>query len=753
MKNELKISTLAIVCVLCTAVSAAYGASSVRTLGGSGTYSSASSAAAANTSSASSSTTSSRAATRGGSVRVTPSSGKTGGSTTIKAGTTTGRVATTPRLSIGKYLGGSTSVSGGSSLRPQTPGSGGGSSSGGMDGETAAELRLEVDQLHRDVEDLMDKDLAFEEQLVDKQDVLTPTEDGFVIIDNNEIFVDVEGLKDALEVTAGQDGREVEIGSNEENLLWRYVGDGDWQVLISKAEITGPQGEVGPQGPKGEKGEPGDAADVDLSEYAKTADIAAKYATTEIMNQTIAGAIAAAAANYATAAQGKLAETAVQPDDLKDYAKTTDVANTYETKANASATYATKTDLSGKVDSATLAGYATKVDVAGATADLATKEELTTGLATKADSANVYTKAEVYNKSEVDDKVADVVAGDMSEALKGYAKTADVEAADKALEEKKADKSELANYATTDDLAGKADAATVTTLSGRVDGLDTEVGEINDLATDAANAAAGALTAATSADNKADKAASDAAAAKKAADAASTAAGEAKTAAGTAQTTANAASGVADEAKELATTAGATATAAKETADKAALDVASKADKSTTLAGYGITNAYTKTEVDDKLTNVATAEDLSGLDARVSANTAGVSELKTKVGTGELTTTDKTVVGAINELKSKTDGIPTEGNFEEMNEKITAVEDKLETKADKSSLGALAGKNQIVDADVADDAAIAKTKLAKDVQTSLDKADSAVSTAGAPKTGDHVMAVSNGEQTWFEVVY
>lgn len=738
MKNELKISTLAIVCVLCTAVSAAYGASSVRTLGGSGTYSSASSASAANTSSASSASTSSssRAATRGGSVRVTPTSGKTGSSTTVSAGATTGRVATTPRLSIGKYLGGTTSVSGGSSLRPQTPSSGGSSSSGGMDGETAAELRMEVDQLHRDVEGLMDKDLAFEEQLTDKQDTLTPTDDGFVIIENNEIFVDVDGLKDALEVTAGQDGREVEIGSNAESLLWRYVGDSDWQVLISKAEITGPQG---PQGEKGEKGEPGDAADVDLSEYAKTADIAAAYATTEIMNQTIAGAIAEAAKNYATAAQGALAETAVQPDDLKDYAKTTDVA----------ATYATKTDLAGKVDSTELAGYATKVDVAGATADLATKDEL----AAKADSANVYTKSEVYNKTEVDTKVADVVAGDMSEALTAYAKVADVEAADSALDAKKADKSELANYATTDDLAGKADTATVTTLSGRVDGLDTEIGEINDLATDAANAAAGALTAATNADSKADKAASDAAAAKTAADAASTAAGEAKTAASTAQTTANTASETATEAKELATTAGATATTAKETADKVALDVASKADKSTTLAGYGITNAYTKSEVDDKLTNVATTDDLSDLDARVTANTSGVTALTTKVGTGELSTTDKTVVGAINELKSKTDGIPTEGNFAEMNEKITAVEGQLETKADKSSLGALAAKNQIVDADVADDAAIAKTKLAQDVQTSLDKADNAVTTAGAPQTGDHVMAVSNGEQTWFEVVY
>lgn len=654
MKNELKISTLAMVCVLCTTVSGAYGASSVRSLGGSGTYNSASSAAAANTSSGSNAI----AAARGGSVRVTPTTGKTGTAANPSVGTTTsGRVATTPRLSIGKYLGGGTSISGGSSIKPQGPGNSSSGSTGGgsMDPGTAADLQLQVDQVRRDVDKLQDADIAFSDKLLEKQDLLNTTADGYIIIDDttNEIYVDVENLKDELNTVAGKDGREVEIGSNDDNLLWRYVGDTTWNVLISKNDITGPQGPQGEKGEKGDKGEPGDAASIDLSEYAKTADIAASYATTAAMNTAIASAIATASANYATAAQGALAETALQPGALTGYATKVDIAD-----------MATTTDLAGKAD----------------------KTELTT-LATKAELETKANVADVYTKGQVDEKVADVVAGDMGEALKAYAKTADVNSA----LELKADKSQLAGYATTTDLAAKADNTTVNTLAGRVDAINTEIGEINDLAGDAATAAASALSTASTANSTAN--------------AANTAAAEAKTLATTANTNATAANTAAGEAKELATTANTNATAAKTAADNAATAVASKADKATTLAGYGITDAYTTTQIDKKLEDI-TVGGLEGVET----------VLATKADT-------------------------------------TYVNEQLATKADKSSLGTLATKSAIVNADVADDAAIAKTKLATDVQASLTKADQAVSTSDAPRTGDHVLAVSNGEKAWFEVVY
>ena len=391
MKKDLRISTLAIICVLCVAVPGAYGASSVRNLGGSGTYTSVSSAASAGTGGTSS--------VRGGSLRVTPSAGQSGSSTTIDAGTTTtGRVATSPRLSIGHYLGGATSVSGGSSLRPQTPGSSsGGSSSGGdVSDSDLAGLRDQIDQLGRDVEDLRAADDNINDALLDKQDTLYPGEDGFIIIDDdtNEIFVDVDALEQELEMVAGKDGREVELGSDDTDLLWRYVGesDSDWNVLISKSEITGPQGE---------KGEPGDAANLDA------------YSTTEQMNQAIGNAIAALADVYAT------------------------------------------------------------------------KDDLTRGLAAKANAADVYTKAEVYNKTEVDEKVANIVAGDMDEAL---ANKADKTYVDEQLATK-ADKTELAN---------KADASAVSAL-------ETEVGEINDLASDAALAAANAISGLTGKEDVANK--------------------------------------------------------------------------------------------------------------------------------------------------------------------------------------------------------------------------------------------------------
>lgn len=105
MKNELKISTLSIVCVLCAAFAApAFAASTVRSLGGAGTYVGASSAAAAKTSGKAGG--SGVSSVRGGSVRVAPAA------KTSAAGATSSRSAATPRLSIGKYLSSSSVIGG-----------------------------------------------------------------------------------------------------------------------------------------------------------------------------------------------------------------------------------------------------------------------------------------------------------------------------------------------------------------------------------------------------------------------------------------------------------------------------------------------------------------------------------------------------------------------------------------------------------------------------------------------------------------
>ena len=129
--------------------------------------------------------------------------------------------------------------------------------------------------------------------------------------------------------------------------------------------------------------------------------------------------------------------------------------------------------------------------------------------------------------------------------------------------------------------------------------------------------------------------------------------------------------------------------------------MANKADKAKTLAGYGITDAYTKTEVDEKVADVVAGD----MDEALKAY-------------------------------AKTDYVDAE----------------LAKKANTADLGALARKDTISNADVAENAAIAKEKLAADVQTSLAKAAQAVTTADAPTDGDYVLAVSNGQKGWFEVV-
>ena len=332
MRKDLKISTWAIVCVLCAATSVADAASSVRNLGGAGTYNSAAAATSGNVGGAT--------GVRGGSLRVSPSSDRlSSGTTNSSATTTNGRVATGQRLSIGKYLGTGTSVSGGSSIKRPTA-----DSSSGGSGVTPGEANA----LRRDIENLKNADVALGDKIDRKQDVLTPASDGFVAIDNrtNEITVDVDKLKDAIGTVAGQDGREIVIGSNASDLLWKYDGDTAWQILIPKSEIMGaagpqgeqgiqgiqgPKGEKGDTGPAGPKGEPGDAASVDLTPYAKTADVDSK------LDAKVDTAVLTA--NYANVPSMNSAIQRAIAEALRDYAKTEDVNAGLNTKADKADVY------------------------------------------------------------------------------------------------------------------------------------------------------------------------------------------------------------------------------------------------------------------------------------------------------------------------------------------------------------------------------------------------------------------------------
>ena len=87
----------------------------------------------------------------------------------------------------------------------------------------------------------------------------------------------------------------------------------------------------------------------------------------------------------------------------------------------------------------------------------------------------------------------------------------------------------------------------------------------------------------------------------------------------------------------------------------------------------------------DGLATKASQTDLTALTSRVSTAEGEIDTLQGTVGTGTLTTTAQTIVAAVNELKTKTDGMATEGNFEEMNNKITTMETTVAGKADKAT--------------------------------------------------------------------
>lgn len=64
---------------------------------------------------------------------------------------------------------------------------------------------------------------------------------------------------DGADGTDGTNGREVELSNDGTNIRWRYVGETTWNVLISVAAITGPQGTAGAKGDKGDTGNAGAA--------------------------------------------------------------------------------------------------------------------------------------------------------------------------------------------------------------------------------------------------------------------------------------------------------------------------------------------------------------------------------------------------------------------------------------------------------------------------------------------------------------
>lgn len=553
MKHDLKISRLAVICVLCATVSGAYGASSVRSLGGSGTYTSAAAAAADGNSGGASSV-------RGGSLRVSPSSNVSGTTTSISTdNTTSGRVATSPRLSIGHYLTGGTSVSGGSSIRPIVPGgsstSGGGSSSGGDGGDVdLSGVNQRLDALESDVDSLFDSRDSIDESITDlwsgKQDILTAN-DGLIEIDSdNVIYINTENLADAMK-DAGFSA-DVDFRVNEGYI--EYWDGTTWAQLIALDDLRGPQGE------------PGESVTVD-----------------DVINGIEDDLQAAVNAAVADAVQTAVAD---------------EIAN---------ADLVTNTELN-----TALGGYATD-------------EDLSLGLAAKANAADVYTKAEVYNKTEVDTKISDATSDIVGSAEIEQFKT------------------DVANLKTTVGDANSGLVKSVNDLSGDVTALGGELETVSQLAGSAAatatEAASDAASALSGLDNKADKS-----------ELANYVTNDALTQKG--YVTSNEVSGQI-----------AAATDNMVTGDDLTDALANKADKATTLAGYGITDTYTTAQIDEKLQDISVGgiegmeqvlagkQDVANLVQVVSeadttkypSGAAVYKELETKANASELDTLEQTV--------------------------------------------------------------------------------------------------------------
>jgi len=139
-------------------------------------------------------------------------------------------------------------------------------------------------------------------------------------------------------------------------------------------------------------------------------------------------------------------------------------------------------------------GLNTKIG-ADAIVDMETKTSAAATYAPKATTlagygiTDAYTKGEVYNKDEVDGKVAEVVGGEgMSEVLKDYAKTAEVDQKLGTKVDTTIYNADKATFETVTGAAGKyadiAIEATVDTAAGNAAKALTDIGTVGTLATE-----------------------------------------------------------------------------------------------------------------------------------------------------------------------------------------------------------------------------------------------------------------------------
>ena len=165
--------------------------------------------------------------------------------------------------------------------------------------------------------------------------------------------------------------------------------------------------------------------------------------------------------------------------------------------------------------------------------------------------------------------------------------------------------------------------------------------------------------------------------------------------------------------------------------------IAGKADKATTLAGYGITDGATKTELTEGLAGKVDNADITDMQVKTNLTT-------TLSGTS--TDTQYPSAKAVwNTIQVETSDIASSGELSALQGHVTTAEGEIDTlqtqmagKANTADLGDLAtldavGSAQITDGSVATadiaDKAVTEAKLSDTVNASLDKADTALQAA------------------------
>ena len=403
MKNELKISTLSIVCVLCTAMAMpSFGAPAVRSLGGAGTYSSASSAASTGSKSASTA----KSTVRGGSMRVGDAKPTTSTST---------RAAASPRLSIGKYLGGVTTVGG------SKPSSGGNLGQAGVaqrvtkleevlglgeyDGNFG-DLLIDVEQMQVDVKQLQD-------------DLNDMTDGGY------RISVEEEGGK----LTISQGDKEVWAGGFASFEGLKALQDAldalTWRVSVNETAIA--TLETGLESLKNTVDGLGDIASGDL--LNRVADLESTVrglqsggASGETVTQLQEDVEGLSSQVKSVVAQ---LENAATKEQIKDFVKSDAVESMIQDLATKGEITALQTEMAKLAPKDSLKDFVTSDYVTQAIAGLQTADQVSQAIDAKI--ANLATKAELEAaKSELQAAIDNINAGQVE--LTNYYTKADADA-------------------------------------------------------------------------------------------------------------------------------------------------------------------------------------------------------------------------------------------------------------------------------------------------------------------------------------